>query len=325
MGVQYILRKVGRKLGMNPAKQSDRIILLDWLNEAARELYDQSDFPGSLMEAPFKVNGDQTISLPWYVGRLRAVRELTSMIAWHENQMRPRYNQFNWQDQWRNYRIRNRQALQAIVVNQSVGVVTVPFVENPPIVVTLVGPTATASSINETVTMDAVSKSTVNQFLNYTVVGKDRPSLYDVTLSDVDGNVLTIIPNTETNAEYQIVDISTFPWLPQDTSPLDNYVEILYKQTLPTLSQDGDEFPANDMDDVLVNKIFQINAEEQNKADLAVAFDAKATRTAARRQDDQNNATEDMVSLVAHPHDTTLRRIGTGLRRRYPYYGGRKF
>lgn len=324
MSVGYILRKVGRKLGLNPQDPESRLYMLDLLNEGAREVYMQSDAVGSVMEMVFKVNGDQTVTLPWYVGRIRAMRENCSMQVWHVNQMRPRYNQFNWQDQWRNWRLRNRQALQATVTNQSVGVLTVTVVEDPPIVVTLKGPISTAQSVVEQVTMDALTKNSVNQFLTYTAIQKDRPNNCDVTLSDVDGNVLSVIPNTEFKAEYQVIDVSSCPWLPTNQSPRDNYMEVLYKVTLPILWNDGDEFPANDYDDILVNKVLQLNAEEQGKVDIASAYDAKATRTEARLADDQNAATEDMVSLVANPHDTIHRKIGYGLRRRFSFYANRK-
>lgn len=324
MSVKYILDMAGAKMGLNPSIATDRASLVRFLNEAAEELYAQADLSGSLMEQVFKVNGDQTISLPHYVGRIRAIREYQSMQVWHINQMRPRYNQFNWKDMWRNYRLIGKRALMASVTNPSVGVLSVPAVETPPIVVSLSGPTTTASLVHEQVTMDALSKETTNAFQDYSAVKKDRINNYDVTLSDVDDEVLTVIPNNMLGASYQIIDVSMCPWLPSDTSVMDHYVEILYKKTLPYLSADDDEFPAFDYDHVIVNKIMQLWLEEQSKIDEATAYDAKATRSAARIHEDQNRATEDLVALVSNPHDTLLRRIGTGLRRRYSYYSGRR-
>lgn len=321
----YILQQAGNKMGLNPKDSSSRDVLLRFANEAAAELYDQSDMAGSLMEQVFKVNGDQTISMPYYVGPVRGVRELASMQNWHINQMRPRYNQFNWPDMWRNYRLRNKQALQATVTNQSVGVISVFAVEVPPIVVSVTGSTPNSSSFTEVVVMDATTKMTTNTFLDYTSVSKNVINAYDVTLSDVDGKLLTTIPNKQFSAIYQILDISSCPWLPQNISPLDNYVEILYKKALLILNDDNDEFPAFNYDNIIVNKMMQLWAEEQNKPEIATAYDNKATRTLARRHEDENRATEDMVALVANSHDTMLKKIGTGLRRRYSLYAGRKY
>lgn len=320
MSVGNILSIAGAKMGINPSS-SGRTTLLRFLNEAANELYTQADLAGSLYEQVFKVNGDQTISCPVYVGQVRAIREYNSMQPWHINQMRPRYNQYNWKDMWRNFRLKNKQPLMATVVNQSQGVITVPAVELPFVVVTVSGPTLTAELATETVILDSTSKNTVNNYTDYNAVTKDRVNLYNITLSDIDGKVLTVIPNNEKEAKYQIIDISSSPWLPSSTSQMDNYVEILYKKTLPYLSLDSDEFPAIGYDHVIVNKMMQLWAEEQNKGDVASAYDAKATRTAARIHEDQNRATEDLVALVSNPHDTLRRRVGSGRRRRYSMQG----
>jgi len=325
MSVKYILARAGAKMGINPSDPNQRNVLLRYLNEGAEELYAQADLAGSLMEQVFKVNGDQTLSLPPYVGKLRAIREYASMQVWHINQMRPRYNQFNWKDMWRNWRLIGKRALMVSVTNQSLGRLIVPQVEDPPIVVSISGSTQDASLISEQVIMDSTEKFTENNFLDYTAVKKDRVNNFDITLTDVDGKVLTIIPNNMLAAMYQIIDISACPWLPAATSKLDNYVEILYKKTLPVLVNDDDEFPAFDYDNVIVNKIMQLWNEEQAKIDVATAYDTKATRTAARIHEDQNRETEDEVALIANPHDTMLKRIGTGLRRRYSQYAGRKF
>jgi len=325
MSVKHILKLAGDKIGLDPTYDDQRVQLVRFLNEAAQELYNQADMTGSLMEQVFKVNGDQTISLPNYVGPIRGMREFASMMAWHLNRMRPRYNQFNWKDMWRNYRELGKRTLQQSVTNQSKGVIVVPSVEDPPIVVTVSGTTPQATLVSEDLTISAVQVQTANVFLDYSVVKKDRQNAYDVVLQDVDGKLLTTIPNNELVSEYQIVDVSACPWMPQNTSVFDNWMEILYKRKLPYLENDDDEFPAFDCDYIVVNKMCQLWAEEQGKVDIATAFDAKASRSLGRLQENQGRANEDEVSLVQHPHDTMLKRIGTGLRRRYNLYAGRKF
>src|ERR1017187_2897695 len=244
MSVGNILSNSGKKIGLDANLPNDRDVLLRFLNEAASELYTQADLVGTLMEQVFKVNGDQTLTLPSYVGELRAVREFASMQAWHLNQMRPRYNQFNWTDMWRNFRLLGKRALMATVTNASLATVSVSVVENPPIVVTLAGPTSTATMMQESLVMDSFTKQSINNFTDYTSVKKDRTNNCDVTLYDADGKILTVIPNNEVEAKYQTVDISSCPWLPQSTSVTDNYVEILYKKALSVLTLDSDEFPA---------------------------------------------------------------------------------
>lgn len=322
MPVSYILSQAGQKMGLNPALASNRQTLLRYLNEAARELYDQSDMVGILMEQVFKVNGDQTISCPYYVGPIRAARELYSHFEWHIHKMRPRYNQISWKDDWHNLRLRNTQALMSTVVNQSVGVLTVPKVESPPVQVILVGPTDWSAQAQETVTMTETRMLTQHKFNDYISVSKPAINDYDITLSDVDGQVLTIIPNCMLEASYQIIDVSAFPWLSQNTSPQCNYLEILYKKALLYLSNDSDSFPSRtNYDDILVNKIMQLSKEEQDKPELAMAYDTKATRSLARKTEDQNRATEDEIALVRHPHDRVHGRVSGSRIWRYSTWG----
>src|ERR1019366_1044209 len=99
-----------------------------------------------------------------------------------------------------------------------------------------------SSNISEVVIMDEVTKNTINNYLDYTSVTKDRINNYDIVLSDIDKNVLTIIPNNQLAAQYQIIDVSICPWLSISTNSLDHYVEILYKIALNELSNYGDEF-----------------------------------------------------------------------------------
>jgi hypothetical protein len=326
MPLSYILMRVGQKIGLNPADSTQRATLLSYVNEAARELYDQSDPSDALVEQAFKVNGDQTISCPSYVGPIRGVRELDSQIAWSLNKLRPRYNQFNWVDSWRNIRLKNIQALQCSVTNSSVGVITVPVVENPPIQVSVSGPTLTATSISETITMRSLSMQTTSEYLDYTSVKKDRVNNYDITLSDVDGKVLTVIPNNQLAAQYQIIDVSQCPWLAVSTNVMKHYVEILYKQALNELSNDLDEFVwGKKYDDVIINKSLQLYFEETKDPVSALAYDQKATRTLARRSSDLDRATEDMIAIVAHPHDALLPRIRAGRRKYYRGYGSRGY
>lgn len=321
MSLGYILSQAGKKMGLNPSDSQERSVLLRFANEAMREAYMQCDPVGSLMEAVFKVNGNQTVSLPQYVGFVRAIRELCSWEPWHLKQMRPRYNQFNWPDSWRGWRLRNRQALMATVVNQSVGVITVPFVETPNIVVTVSGPTALASRATESVIMSSTVMKTQNQYMDYVTVQKDRANDYDVSLVDIDNNPLTVIPNTELTAQYQIVDVSDAPWLSQSTAPMENYMEVLFKKTLPLMTNDNDEFPAPNYDDIIVNKIMQLWGEEQGKADMAVGYATKATQTMVRLKEENNRGAEDMIALSANGHDTLNPRIGGGRNRRWLYNG----
>jgi hypothetical protein len=335
MALKYILSQAGNKLGLSSSEPDQRTTLVRYANEAAKAVYDENDAVGSVMEMVFKINGDQTITMPYYVGPIRGLRECASMQVWHINKMRPRYNQYNWQDMWRNVRLRNKQALQKTLTNQGILRVVVPIIEDSPVSVTIVGPNDLASNYTETLLMDSESialpngggfyKETTNPFNDVSYLAKDKINDYDVILQDPDEVEISRIPNCRLEAEYQVYDISMAPWLSQTVSNVDNYVEVIYKQALSWLYKDTDLFPASsDYDDIIVDKMIQIYKEEQEKVDVAVAYDGKVTRALVRKEQMQNGATEDCIAFVGNPHDTINRRIGSSLRRRNSSWSGRR-
>ena len=319
MSLQYILQQVGYKMGLNPSDSNQRAVILRFVNEATVELYQQSDMAGCLEEQYFCVNANQTISLPDYVGQIRAMREADSHIAIKLSQMRPRYNQFNWEGEWRNWRMKGFQPLQTSLTNQSSLVLTVAVVENPPVVVNISGSSADSSNISETVSMDALTKNTVNQYNDVRSFTKTTVNQYNVTLSDIDGNAISYIANDKLKALFQIVDISTSPWYPSTTSTTLGWVEVLYKKALTWMSNDNDEFPVTGYDNIIVNKVLQLWSEEKGDIQAAMAYMQKATISLAQIHEDANRGTEDVVSMCSHPHDDMHYRVGFGRDWRHAY------
>ena len=321
MSVYNIFSMASAKMGLNPSDATQRNTLVRFLNESAFELYIQCDMPGSLMEQVFKVNGDQTIAMPYYVGELRAIREFNSMIPWNINQMRPRYNQSNWDDFWRNWRLKGPSPLQKAITNASVLTVSISAAEATPFTVTVVGQTTTANSVSETFTLSGTSAVGTKDFIDITSITKSAVTANDVLVSDIDGTVLSTVPNNDLKAEYQIYDISTMPWLATSNSSLDHFIEILFKKRLMFLSNDSDEFPAAGWDTILSNKMVQLYLQEQGKVEEALAFDTLVTRSAARKVEETNRATQDKIAFVVNPHDTLNPRIRPRRPGRYGGYG----
>jgi len=154
-------------------------------------------------------------------------------------------------------------------------------------------------------------------FVDITSITKSAVTSNDVLVSDIEGTVLSTIPNNDLKAEYQIYDVSTMPWLAISSGPNDHFVEVLFKKRLMFLSRDCDEFPASGWDTILSNKMVQIYLQEQGKAEEAVAFDTLVTRSAARKVEEANRATQDKISFMANPHDTLNPRVRSGRFGRY--------
>lgn len=319
MSLQYVLQQVGYKVGLNPQDSTQRDVLLRFARMAAKELYDTSDMAGSLEEQYFRVNADQTISLPAYVGQVRAMRNSYGHDAIKLSQMRPRYNQINWEDGWRNWRVKGLQTLQAALTNQSQVILSVGGVEPTPMVVNISGSSEGVSSIHESVTMTSIQMLSVNQYLDISNITKAATSVYDLIITDIDGNQISSIPNDKIRAQFQIIDVSTAPWCPKISNPLLNWVEVLYKKSLPWFSNDNDEFPAMGYDDVWVTKCLQLYYEENKDIPSATAAYAKANQMLAQIHEDANRGTDDVVSLVRNPHDSINPRVGFGRDWRWAY------
>jgi hypothetical protein len=319
MALKYILDQIGAKMGMNPSVDGERGVMLRFVNEAAKELYHMSDMAGCLEEQYFKINPNQTLALPHYVGHIRAMREAYQQQALTLSQMRPRYNQFNWEGDWKNWRLKGLQTLQTSLTNQSNLVIKVAQVENPPVVINITGPTVGSSNVSETVTMTSMSMTTVNQFLDVASFTKTTVNACDVILCDIDNNQISYIPNNELKASFQIVDISTSPWYPPNINPLLGWVEVLYKKALIWFQNDNDEFPAVGYDNIIVNKCLQLYYEEQTNPQLAMSYYQKANQSLAQIHEDANRGTDDVVALVAHPHDCMNPRVGFGRDWKYAY------
>lgn len=320
MSVKYIIDQAGGKIGLSPSVASQRTLLTNYLNRAARELYNSNDSFGILVEEYFKVNANQTITFPEGVGHLRAMREASSQVMVNLSQMRPRYNQFNWADGWRNWRIKGTTALQTAILNQSTLTLRVKAVETPPVSVTLTGSIEGAAVVSETVVMDAVEKETVNAFYTVDAFTKDAVSQYDVILLDADDNQLSKLANNHLSAKFQIIDISSSPWATVNLGPDAGWIEVLYKKTLPELVDDHDEYPVQGLDDVLYNKMMQLYYEDSKDVSLATSYYLKARQLLADFIADATRGTNDVVAMVENPHDVIQNRSGFGRDYRFAWW-----
>lgn len=319
MSLQYILQQVGFKTGLKPSDPGQRSVLLRFINTAAKELYHISDMAGCLEEQYFKINSNQTISLPAYVGQVRAMRNAYDHRAIGLTQMRPRYNEFNWKDEWRNWRVKGLRTLQSDLTNQSKLNLTVAGLDNPPVIINISGSCSGSSNISETIVMTQTSMQTVNDYLDVLSFTKTTVNNYDVILSDIDNNQISYIPNDHIKAQFQILDISSAPWFPPNFNPLLGWVEVLYKRALPDYYLDNQEFPASGYDEVWITKCLQLWFEEQKDITTASAYYGKANQMLAQIHEDANRGTNDEISLVEHGHNKMQHRVGFGRDWRYAY------
>ena len=116
MPLKYLINTLARELGGQNVNQ--RAVLLARINQAAKELYESQDLPGSLREATFEVTSDGIMALPYYVGPVRAVRHNTEKYKVELADMAPRYCYQAWKEDWNKWRVMNSSPIQRSIVNR---------------------------------------------------------------------------------------------------------------------------------------------------------------------------------------------------------------
>ena len=302
MSVEYILDRAGKKLGINPGDNHQRSIMLDYLNEAAQELYEESDMVGSLVEDSFYVQGNKTIALPSNVSSIRAIREKESKYPWKLSNLTERYAYNNLEQDDRTWRIKGYEPFKVTPTSFS-GMIAVVTAAMSTITITVVGSAAGISRAFEEVTLSSTSNAFSTTFTSIESIIKSDVCTYDISIKESDDTVVALIPNNEKESQYLIVDVSEFP-LESDAAQNDqNTLEVLYKEKLPYLSKDSDEFPADGYDNIIVNKVMQLFMEEQGKIEEAMLYDKKASRSLGRRNADLERGQIQRVRFDKHPHD----------------------
>ena len=315
MSVEYILDRAGKKLGINPGDNHQRSIMLDYLNEAAQELYEESDMVGSLVEDSFYVQGNKTIALPSNVSSIRAIREKESKYPWKLSNLTERYAYNNLEQDDRTWRIKGYEPFKVTPTSFS-GMKAVVTAAMSTITITVVGSAAGISRAFEEVTLSSTSNAFSTTFTSIESIIKSDVCTYDISIKDTcfactydisikqsDDTVVALIPNNEKESQYLIVDVSEFPWESTAAQDDQHTLEVVYKKKLPYLSKDSDEFPADGYDNIIVNKVMQLFMEEQGKIEEAMLYDKKASRSMGRRNSDLQRGQQQRVRFDKHPHD----------------------
>lgn len=247
------------------------------INKAAREIHKGSDIEESMDEQVFNINvSSQQVALPSYIDKVRGMRYYDGRSSINLDDMRNRYN-FNftgenelWYLQWRKLKPR---CLSREISNQSVIKVTVPLEEPEAFTVTITGKTDKSERISEVLSFSTtdLEQVTAANFIAVESVVKSRVTKYNVSLYDVEDNLLGEVLNSENQSTYQIYQIADTDGfsMPANVSG----VEVRYKYKFQPFLNDGDTFFGMDAyDDAIVWKFME--HESQNVTD-ALAYRGK--------------------------------------------------
>lgn len=311
MPLDWILTKVASDYGASnlDGNPDVKALLIDVINEAAEEVYEQKDLPGCLREVFIRTQSDTELALPYFVGELRAMREAETQIPWSFIDLRPRYHEYNWKHEWKSWRLKGTSALQLGITVATPPILKIP-VSNNDLTVTVVGSTVNAARVIEATVMDNTTIELDNAFTEINSITKNILGNHNVSVEDSEENVLSEITNDVLEARYVIVDVSRYPW--SGTSGDCFIMEVLYKLKLKRLENLDDVFPVEGFDKVIAIKALQILTEgQEGKEDRALLMDAKATRLINQKLEHKEGTTNKLIQFKPN------KLLGLFSRRRY--------
>lgn len=277
--LKNILIDVANTIGSSVLDSNGRAWTLSKINGAAQEMYDSTDLAGCLREQVFTIEAGQQISaLPYYVEKIRAVRDWNMSRKITLNDMRPRFQTNKWRQPYLSWRVLGVYPLARELGNAGSIILQALAPVTQRVKVTITGATSTASRTSETITFEVGDslKTLTKSFVSVESVSKDIVNEVDIRVQDATYNELAVIPNSELNSRYthiQVTDTSDPSLTPNTT------FEILYKIRFTPFNADTDEFPCRGFDKAIYWKtLSHMWAEQKDRGDAAIAAEAKCQK-----------------------------------------------
>jgi hypothetical protein len=268
MGFLYILNKVAAECGFNIDNVKERTYLTNKINEAARAVYRKQDIPFQLKECFVRVTANYEMSLPPFVGELRAIRSGCQdwcTEKWQLHTMFPKYNRQEWEHMWKGWRVKGTSPVAADFDNIAPVEIEVTTdilgFSDPDLVITIVGENSQSNNINESVTMTSRVMSATKSIQNFRRIYKNKKTDYNIIIKDSDGNEISMIYADQLDARFMIVDISKYPknLVGCCSCPDGSFImEVLFKPILPDMTLDSDSFPVDGYDEIIVLQTKQL-------------------------------------------------------------------
>lgn len=274
MSLRNILADVAADIGLPTGNATEKAWLIARVNDAAQELHQSRDLAGSIFEQLFQFDVEnQQVALPAYVGSIRAVRSYATRDRIDYHDMRPRYQSQGWTEPYLAWREKGKSPLFRDIINASLAVLTIPYAETVAFDVSVTGSTEQSARISEVVTFAPgdVSKNTLNAWITIESFTNADPHLYDVTMADVDGRILSRLGNSEPRALYTLVQVQDYVSASDATGQVAANVEVLYKRAFRPFVNDNDEFICPGYDKAIVWKTLEHLLSKKDPARAAQA------------------------------------------------------
>lgn len=233
-----------------------RSLVVSRVNEAAKRLYEQTDLVNSLDEAILNVSVETNlVSLPSYMDKVRMVRRAHSGQKVDLLDLPERYHTSGQTDSdVYNFKMCKPRALLRDIENA--GRLTFSFPLDDTATITVTGKNNNSSRVTETFTL-TTDYETTNVFTDVFSIVKSAPSIFDISVDDINDNEIAVIANDSLSSNYQVLQVfEPFAHLTQNEFYA---VEILYKLKFVPLVNDTDSFLCGDMYDQAIAWEYLLN------------------------------------------------------------------
>ncbi len=293
MPLSTILADIASEGGYDINNSDQKKLTVYRINKAAKELYGQEDLIGSLFEQVMKVDlqeGNQ-VTMPNTLGRIRAVRYYYPQMNLGLVDMRARMQPLFWQAKGMlSWRVKREGPLVRDIANASI--LTISFKKPLTVAcsVTIAGQTIDASFNSETLAfaIGDQTKTTTSSYSDIDNLSKSVPTGSDCGVFDVDGRMISLIPNNELQPLYTLVQVMNQPngamGNPSGIQPIADYVECLWKKKFRPFVNDADEFICPWYDDAIYwmykkhEALRNPVAVEQGQTAPAVMYDSMVSK-----------------------------------------------
>jgi len=243
------------------------------INESARGLYERSELLDSSRTAVFETSDLATdvLAFPWYVMVPLRIRNIRTKEIYDFAQQAGRFQEN--QSDFNNFTITKRSPLNREILNA--GPLTFTLKDTESAVFRISGRTNKSSSFVETLTItNALSGTTAAFWEDVDSITQDA-HIYDTTVTDIDGVVISRIPNNMTEVFYTHYRYKDEWW--QNTTKQDT-LELLYRPVFEPMLDDRSNFQCGSRyDDAIKYMTLSRDALESEKnPGLAQQYDAKA-------------------------------------------------
>lgn len=240
-----VLTRLAANTGLHVTQQRNTLINL--LNQAADELYNKLECNKIYREVTLVVAPDSVVALPSYIGELRGMRMHTNELPFDLASMTsPRYVSTTLQFKFKNWRDKGDSPIQFIPTTVGAITFTTQAVQDTPETILISGQTNKAFRIQETVVMDALTKTTTNLFgPRFDSIACNDTRTSDIVVTSALGENLATLYNTDKKTRYKLVDVSQVFWT-LDSSDGNSLIDVCYKIPKTVLTNDSDSFYAGD-------------------------------------------------------------------------------